>query len=82
MNTTIDKQELIDWITEIEDLAMLKNLQSLKESAEGTGDWWDEISEAAKESIRRGEEDTKAGRVYTSEEFWKKIQKRREKQLN
>lgn len=79
MNTTIDKQELIDWINEMNDPAMLENLKMIKASAEGE-DWWDEISDAAKESIRRGEEDIKAGRVYTSEELWKKIRQWRKKQ--
>lgn len=69
----IDKQELVDWIKELEDQAILENIKILKESTEGK-DWWDEISEAERESIRRGEEDIKAGRVYTNEEFWEKIQ--------
>lgn len=78
MNSQVDKQELIDWISSLTDIAMLQNIQSLKNSSEGK-DWWDELSEAEKESIKRGEEDIKAGRVYSSEEFWEKVDSMRKK---
>lgn len=80
MNTQVDKKELIDWISGLTDTAMLENIQTLKNSTEGK-DWWDEISEAEKESLRRGEEDIKAGRIYSSDEFWKEVESRRNKRI-
>lgn len=75
MNTTIDKQELMEWLSELEDQAILQAIQSIKNS-HTKDDWWDEIPEIAKEGIRRGETDVQAGRFHTSEEFWEEIHRR------
>lgn len=73
------KQELIKWIRQLDNADMLETLKSLKKADENTTDWWDEIPKAAKESIRRGEEDIKAGRVYANEDFWENIKQFRDK---
>lgn len=57
-----NKKELIDWINQLEDQAMLQNLKMLKEETEGK-DWWNEISEPEKAGIDRGLADSKAGRT-------------------
>lgn len=69
--TTTTKKELIDWITKLDDEAMLENVKMLKDSNQGK-DWWDEISQAEKEGIQRGLEDANDGRVISNKEFWKK----------
>ncbi len=71
MKNTIDKQELIDWINQLEDQAMLKNVKMLKDGSEGK-DWWNEISDTEKEGIKRGLDDIEAGRTISHEEFIKK----------
>jgi predicted transcriptional regulator len=38
-------------------------------------DWWDEIQEDAKKSIKRGLDDAKKGKVRTHEEVMKKYKK-------
>lgn len=76
MNTSIDKQELINWINDLEDQVILQILQSVKNS-HTKGDWWDAIPEVAKEGIERGEADIQAGQVYSSKEFWNEISRRR-----
>lgn len=55
------KLELIQWLSVIEDVSLLDKLAELKEQS--TRDWWDEISDAEKESISKGLEDANAGRL-------------------
>lgn len=74
MKTKVNKQELIDWIENLNDPHSLANIQILKESLEGDGDWWNEISDMEKAGITRGLEDAKAGRVISNETFWKKYE--------
>ncbi len=76
MNLTINKKELIDWLNGLEDQAILETIQSIKNS-QTQDDWWDELTDAAKEGIKRGEADVEAGRVHSSEDFWKEINRRR-----
>lgn len=55
------KLELIQWLSVIEDVSLLDKVAELKEQS--TFDWWDEISDAEKESISKGLEDADAGRL-------------------
>lgn len=66
-----NKKELIDWINQLEDQAMIENVKMLKEGSEGK-DWWNEISDAEKAGIKRGVADVEAGRTISHEEFIKK----------
>lgn len=69
MNTSqVNKQELIEWIRNLDDEEILEHIKILKESIEDTSDWWNEISDAEKAGIKRGLEDVKAGRVTPHEE--------------
>ncbi|HYJ90567.1 MAG TPA: hypothetical protein VEV84_04610 [Pyrinomonadaceae bacterium] len=62
-NTNIQdrKLELIQWLSVIEDVSLLDKLTELKERSER--DWWDEISDAEKESISKGLEDANVSRL-------------------
>jgi predicted transcriptional regulator len=60
------KLELIQWLSVIEDVSLLEKLAELKEQS--ARDWWDEISDAEKESISRGLEDANAGRLNAHSE--------------
>lgn len=51
--------------------AMLENLAMLKKASEGT-DWWDDISQAEKASIRCGRKDVKEGRTISDTKFMQK----------
>jgi len=55
------KLELIQWLSLIDDVALLDKVADLKEQS--TRDWWDEVSDTAKQSISKGLEDADAGRV-------------------
>jgi predicted transcriptional regulator len=55
------KLELIQWLSVIEDVTLLDKIAELKD--ENTRDWWDEISDAEKESISKGLKDAAAGKL-------------------
>lgn len=64
-----EKLEIIKWVTELKDETTLERLKALKKSK--NKDWWDEITQAEKESIERGLADIKAGRVTSHKEVKK-----------
>lgn len=63
------KLELIQWISVVEDEDLIDKMLDVKKHE--SHDWWDEISDAEKEAIRRGKEDIKAGRTVPHEEVRK-----------
>lgn len=75
--STVNKQELIDWIIQLEDQAKLESIKLLKESLEEPAITWEDLPEAAKEGIEQGLSDAEAGRVHSSEEFWEKVRPHR-----
>ena len=70
MEEIILKYELIDWITRIDDISLLKTLKSLKDSYSNSKDWYYELSNEDKELILRGVKDIENGNFLSSEEFW------------
>lgn len=36
-------------------------------------DWWDDLPEEVKQNINEGIADVEAGRVMSSEEFWRRL---------
>lgn len=75
METQALKNELIDRIQRLQDRGILESLAFLKKDAEG-GDWADGLSPEARASIERGLEDSRNGRVLSSEDFWTKLRTR------
>lgn len=57
----INKKQLIDWIEELSDTAMLQTLQSLKESSEGGKDFWQELPDGVKQAINLAKEELDGG---------------------
>lgn len=51
MKTTVNKQEIIDWITNLDDEALLVTLQSMKNKA--AGDFWNDLSDVTKQAINK-----------------------------
>ncbi len=66
------KTNLITWINQISDANLLSILEGIKASNSG-GDWWDDLTDAQKEEINQGIADADAGRVISSEEFWRRL---------
>ncbi|MFN6963990.1 MAG: hypothetical protein ACK4S4_09520 [Pyrinomonadaceae bacterium] len=52
------KLELIQWLSIIDDDALLDRLFELKEQSES--DWWDQVSESERQSISKGIKDADA----------------------
>lgn len=75
MITQAEKKELIDWINDLEDPELVRTIKSIKESSESPISW-DELPEEVKAGIHRAEEDFKHGRFKSSEDIWKKYERR------
>ena len=56
------KIELIQWLSTIEDLNFLEKISNLI-SSEKKKDWWNEISDAEKESIEKGIAQAEGGNI-------------------
>lgn len=55
------KIELIQWLSVPDDAKLLEKIANLKE--QNTADWWDEISDAEKNSVDLGLADAEAGNL-------------------
>ena len=55
------KIELIQWLTVLDDKEIIRKILELKER--DSKDWWDEISEEEKESIKKGIADAENRKV-------------------
>ena len=55
------KIELIQWLTTLEDSAVIQKILELRKSQ--TKDWWTEISEEEKKSIEKGISDADNGKL-------------------
>ena len=60
------KLELIEWLAGLNDSETIDLLKSIKDSF-GKGDWWDDLSEEQRKSIKKGINEIESGR-YTSHE--------------
>ncbi len=53
------KLELIQWLSVVDDVSLIEKVAKLRD--ESVSDWWNEISEAEKESIANGINEADAG---------------------
>ena len=67
------KLELIQWLSTLEDPAMIREIMKLREN--DSTDWWDAISEEERISIEKGIEDADDGRLTPHIEVMKKYEK-------
>jgi hypothetical protein len=58
------KRELIQWITKLEDDAVLDYLKVVKDSSDQQNDWWNDLTDDQKSGIARGLSDVDSGRVH------------------
>ena len=75
MNIKSEKQNLIEWISSLEDEDSIESIKEFKESYFSKKDWWNEISAEEKNSIDRGLKDAEEGRVISYEQFKDKYKK-------
>ena len=68
------REDLIQWISSLNDSTLLNLLNSIKlSSLKSRQDWWEELSENQKENIRSGLKDIEDGLTISSEDFWKEL---------
>jgi len=61
LNIQNKKLELIQWLSTIEDSSIIEKIMELRNQE--SIDWWNSISENEKQSIEKGLEDAKAGKL-------------------
>tara|TARA_R110002124_G_scaffold287282_2_gene472237 strand:- start:2788 stop:3024 length:237 start_codon:yes stop_codon:yes gene_type:complete len=67
--------ELKEWIENLHDESLLEFLHSVKVSSSAQEkDWWDELSNTEKDDLKAGINDYEKGKIYSSEEFWRKTE--------
>ena len=78
MSTADLKSNLINLIKGIDDDSKLQAIYTLLSNAgeSDTTDWWDELSNSEKASIKEGLEDYKNGNVFTSEQVKSEMAKK------
>ena len=64
MNIQAEKLSLIEWISRINDKSIISKLRRIQDEYVESGDWWNELNQAEKESIERGLKDIDEGRVH------------------
>jgi hypothetical protein len=74
MNTSVQKLNLIHWITELQDDTMLDVLEVIQKQGMQE-DWWNTVSMAEKSSIEKGLADVRAGRVVAHADVKKRYEK-------
>jgi hypothetical protein len=62
MNTQGMKLDLISWIAELNDYAILQQLENYKDAAKS--DWWNDLPYEIKESILEGKVQIQKGESY------------------
>jgi len=66
MNLQKTKIELIQWLSFLDDKSLLQKIIDLRNKQ--TKDWWNNISESEKDSIKRGISDSKSGKLNSHSE--------------
>ncbi|MBN1925736.1 MAG: hypothetical protein JW798_07870 [Prolixibacteraceae bacterium] len=65
MNIQAEKQNLIEWISRLNDSAIIDELRKIKDDYSKSKDWWDTLKEEEIDSINRGLKDFEEGRVHS-----------------
>jgi hypothetical protein len=73
---TIDKQQLINWIEELTDPAMLHTIQSLKEHSQANTDFWDDLPEPVKSAINKAKTELDDGASHSHKEVMDEVKSR------
>lgn len=74
MNAQVEKLSLIEWIIRLNDQSILERILRIKEQS-GQEDWYNTLSKSEMESIDRGINDLKAGKVRPHSQVRKKYEK-------
>lgn len=66
------KLELIEWLSKLNDVEMIKYLKIVKDSKSSDRDWWNDLTKDQMVGIQRGLEDIDEGRVVLHYDVKKK----------
>jgi predicted transcriptional regulator len=75
MNIQLEKLNLIEWITKLNDSSIVEKLKNIKEEYTNTKDWWDELTNEEIASINKGLKDIEEGKVHSHENVRKRYEK-------
>ena len=75
MNTDTEKIDIIQWIAGLNDQSILQQLKRLKERSTKKMNWSEALSIEERQSIERGLEDSKNGRITPHSEVKKRYEK-------
>ncbi len=59
------KLELIEWLSKLNDIDILKYLKVIKEARTSNNDWWNDLTEQQKNGIEKGLKDIDEGRIVS-----------------
>jgi len=69
------KDQIIEWISELDDPTTLDTIYALKQSQESPVKW-DNLSNSAKSSIERGLRESRAGQTISDKRIWEAFRSR------
>lgn len=75
MDAQASRKYIIQWLQQVNDVRILKELESLARSHQ-EGDWWQSTSEAAKASILQGHQEYMNGKGIPHDEAKQILKKR------
>jgi len=75
MNIQSEKLSLIEWISRLNDLAIIEKLREIKENYSKSKDWWETLNKEELESIHRGLKDFNEGKTHSHETAREKYEK-------
>ncbi|MDP2723425.1 MAG: hypothetical protein Q8O72_11765 [Bacteroidales bacterium] len=65
MNIQMEKLDLIEWISKLNDAIIIDKLRELKDDYSKSKDWWDTLKKEEMDSINRGLKDFEEGRTHS-----------------
>ncbi len=65
MDIQAEKTGLIQWIADLDDSSIINKIKEIRRAYSFSDDWWEELSTAEKESVKKGLKDIEEGRVHS-----------------
>ena len=75
MDIKEEKQNLIDWISKLEDESIIDEIKFLRDNYTNGKDWWSDLSEEEKKGIEEGLREIEEGRIFTYEQVKDEVKK-------
>lgn len=67
MNIHIEKLDLIEWISKLNDTSIIEKIQEIRKNYIHSKDWGDTLNKEEIESIEEGLKDLEEGRIHSHE---------------